>query len=131
MLTYLPILLAVAVDAPANFNARPILDAIREKETGGEADPANAIGDGGRAIGPYQIHRVYWQDAIEHEPSIGGQYEDCRDAAYAERVILAYWDRYAPDWRHETLARVHNGGPKGHRKSATVGYWLDVRANLR
>ena len=27
-------------------------------------------GDGGRAIGPYQIHRVYWQDAVGFRPEL-------------------------------------------------------------
>ena len=130
MLTTLLIFVAL-VPPPADFAARPLLDAIREKESGGEADPANAVGDGGKAIGPYQIWRAYWQDAVQHDPSIGGTYEDCRDAAYAERVILAYWSRYAPAYDYETLARIHNGGPKGHRRRGTLGYWRDVQGNLR
>ena len=131
MIPFLPLIVILAVDAPAGYDPRPILDAIRHVETGSEPDPENAVGDGGRALGPYQIHRVYWQDAVEHDPSLGGSYEDVRDAVYAERVILAYWDRYAPDWRAETLARVHNGGPKGHRKQATVEYWGKVSRRMR
>lgn len=130
MLTILSIFLAL-VPPPADFDARPLLDAIRSKESGGHPDPANAVGDGGKAIGPYQIWEAYWQDAVEHDPSIGGTYEDCRDAAYAERIILAYWSRYAPSYDHETLARIHNGGPKGHRRRGTLGYWRDVQARLR
>jgi hypothetical protein len=30
----------------------------------------------------------------------------------------------------ETLARIHNGGPRGHKNPATVGYWNKVRKNL-
>ena len=33
-----------------------LFHAIRMVETGGESDPENAVGDGGKAIGPYQIH---------------------------------------------------------------------------
>ena len=36
-----------------------LLDAIARIESHG--DP-NAVGDGGRALGVYQIHRVYWED---------------------------------------------------------------------
>lgn len=32
-----------------------LVQAICQVETGGEADPANAVGDNGKAIGPYQI----------------------------------------------------------------------------
>lgn len=110
-----------------------ILAAIRFVESGGRDDVAD--GDGGRAIGPYQIHRVYWQDAVEFAPELDGSYQDCRQRAYAERVIAAYMERYAPDaWRAgdaETIARVHNGGPQGAAKAATAGYWQRVRARLR
>ncbi|MFK7740147.1 MAG: hypothetical protein AB8H80_07465 [Planctomycetota bacterium] len=91
-------------------------------------------GDGGRAIGSYQIHRVYWLDAHAHDPSLGGDYQQCRQRRYAERVIDAYMRRYVPEaWQNgegETIARVHNGGPKGHERSSTDGYWQRVRARL-
>ena len=128
-------ILGVALSAPpAGFNPRPILDAIRQVETGGCADPVNAVGDGGKAIGPYQIHRVYWQDAVEHDPSLvanGETYANVRNQAYAERVVMAYWSRYAPSWDAQTLARIHNGGPKGHVRKATLGYWAKVQKELR
>lgn len=98
-------------------------------ESGG--DP-RAVGDGGRAIGMYQIHRAYWQDAVDHDPSIGGTYRDCYDPAYAERIVRAYLSRYAPRGATlEQLARIHNGGPKGHLKKATLGYWTKVRDALQ
>jgi len=28
------------------------------------------------------------------------------------------------------MARIHNGGPTGHRKRATVGYWTKIRRVL-
>ena len=48
--------------------------------------------------------------------------------------MIAYWKRYCPkafeagDW--ETLARVHNGGPKGHTKKATLKYWEKVKNRM-
>lgn len=109
-----------------------ILAAIRFVESGDRRDVPD--GDGGRAIGPYQIHRVYWQDATEFAPELGGSYRDCRQRDYAERVIAAYMERYAPAaWRRgdaETIARVHNGGPHGASKAATDGYWRRVRMRL-
>lgn len=132
-LSALIVSLTLAVQMPAGFNPRPILDAIRQVETGGCADPANAVGDGGKAIGPYQIWATYWADAVEHDPSLvanGETHQSVRNAAYAERVILAYWSRYAPSWDAQTLSRIHNGGPKGHRRKATLGYWGKVQAAL-
>jgi hypothetical protein len=92
----------------------------------------NLVGDGGKAIGPYQIWREYWQDAVEHDKSIGGEYKDCMDKAYAEKIIRAYWKRYAPKGATiEQLARIHNGGPKGHTRSATVKYWHKIVKAMR
>ena len=133
MLTYLTILLSLAVNPPAGYDPAPILDAIEAVETGGHRDPSNAVGDSGRALGPMQIHQVYWQDAVQHDPSLvanGETYQSVRDRTYARRVVMAYWSRYAPAWDAETLARIHNGGPKGHTKRATLGYWGKVKAKL-
>jgi hypothetical protein len=93
---------------------------------------AKAVGDGGAAIGLYQIHRDYWRDAVEWDKTIGGKYEDCFDPHYAERVVRAYLSRYAPtNATLEQLARVHNGGPKGHTKGATVKYWKKIKRELK
>lgn len=109
-----------------------ILRAIRLVESGDREDVAD--GDGGLAIGPYQIHRVYWQDAVRFAPGIGGDYQDCRRRAYAERIVDAYMRKWVPQaWATgdaEVIARVHNGGPQGARKAATDGYWRKVRARL-
>lgn len=109
-----------------------ILAAIRQVESSGRDDVPD--GDGGKAIGPYQIHFVYWQDALRSEPSLGGDYQHCRRRAYAERVIDAYMQKWAPAaWQAgeaETIARIHNGGPGGAEKQATLGYWRRVRSHL-
>lgn len=109
---------------------QPLLDAICQVESGCQND---AIGDDGKAIGPYQIWHCYWKDAIEYRPSIGGCYTDCYDKEYAEQIILAYWDRYANEKRlgrkvtDEDRARIHNGGPNGYKKESTAKYWDKVK----
>lgn len=112
----------------ARAKLRPLLDALVQVESSGRDD---AVGDAGNALGALQIWRVYWSDALEHAPAIGGAYEDVRTRVYAERVVVAYWMRYAAaavrDGDLERLARVHNGGPRGHKKRATVGYWQRVQ----
>lgn len=116
------ILVLLCVSAPPR-EIRPLLDAIRQAESGGNV---NAVGDGGRSHGAYQIQRCYWRDA-----GVAGRYDQVRDPAYAERVMLAYWRRHCPDALArgdlETLARVHNGGPAGARKPATMRYWLRIK----
>ena len=92
-------------------------------------DNPQAIGEDGE-IGAYQITPAYWVDAIEHAPQLGGYYTNVRDTWYAEWVMIAYWERYAPNTRLETLARIHNGGPDGHLKESTRGYWKKVFEEL-
>lgn len=108
-----------------------ILNAICLVESGGRED---VVGDNGKAIGPYQIHREYWQDALEFDPSIGGKYKDCVSRGYSEKVVAAYMRRYAQKaWNAcdaEVISRIHNGGPQGYKKEATVKYWHRVRSIL-
>lgn len=109
-----------------------ILDAIWMVEASGRLAPPD--GDGGRSIGPYQIQKAYWLDAVARRPDLGGTYADVRDMAYAARVIAAYMERWAPDaWQRrdaEVIARIHNGGPKGASKESTLKYWGRVKAVL-
>jgi len=112
-------------------------------ETGGERDPENAVGDGGASIGPYQIMWVYWFDAQQYDPSLssnGNNYQNCKGPGsyqYSERVIQAYMDRYATRSRlghtatNEDIARIHNGGHNGYKKSSTLAYWQKVERHLQ
>lgn len=121
------LLLLSLVPPPAALDTRPILDAIRVVETGAESDPDNAIGDGGKALGAYQIHRSYWLDATEKDPALRALgYESVTDRGIAERVVIAYLTRYAPNWKLDTVARIHNGGPKGHLRNSTKEYAAKV-----
>jgi len=103
---------------------------LREVESGGEKDGGRgASGDGGRALGPYQIHYAYFRDS-----GVEGRYADCRDPEFSRRVVIAYWQRWCPEALErcdaEVLARVHNGGPRGARKACTLGYWRKVERRL-
>ena len=99
--------------------------AIHLVETSGRTGPI--LGDGGAALGPLQIHKSYHTDS-----RVAGDYSRVSELDYSKRVASAYLKRYAPAaWAAgdvETLARVHNGGPRGHLKAATKGYGVRVRA---
>ena len=99
--------------------------AIHLVETSGRTGPI--LGDGGKALGPLQIHRGYHQDS-----RVAGDYSRVADLDYSKKVATAYLKRYAPAaWAAgdvETLARVHNGGPRGHLKAATKSYGVRVKA---
>ncbi len=118
-LTLLLALCATAQAAPpASF-----FRALHIVETSGRTGAI--LGDDGKALGPLQIHRAYHADA-----RIGGDYSRCADLDYSKRVVSAYLQRYAPQaWAAgdvTTLARIHNGGPRGATKQATVNYGAKV-----
>ncbi len=102
---------------------RLLFAAMASVESGN--DPS-AVGDDGQAIGIYQIHRAYWMCS-----GVAGRWEDCRNADYARHVIIAYWRKHCPkalaQGDLEVLARVHNGGPQGHKNIRTVPYWKKIK----
>ena len=134
------LLLTTITCLPATYTWQQTLDAIRQVETGGSPDEGRgATGDSGRAIGPYQIWKIYWTDAAVP----GRRYSEClRDKELSEQVVCRYMERYARSSLRrlqagvgtlsdvERVARIHNGGPAGDRKQATVRYWNKVRSVL-
>ena len=126
--TILALLLALpAYSAPPESFWR----ALHHVETSGRLGPIRGdfVNGSPRALGPLQIHRAYWQDS-----GVPGTYSQCADLAYSRRVVTAYLKRYAKSaWdagRVDVLARVHNGGPMGGRKKATLAYARKVLAAM-
>ena len=106
--------------------------ALHAVESGGKLGAIR--GDKGAALGPYQLHRAYWQDS-----GVKGSYSQCADLAYARAVVSAYMQRKAPlAWAAgdcRTLAMVHNGGPqalkaKGQKKANLETYWRKIQSKL-
>ncbi len=98
--------------------------ALHLVETSGRHGPI--LGDNGRSLGPLQISRAYFADS-----RVAGTYGQVTDLGFARKVVSGYLQRYAPQaWAAGdivTLARIHNGGPAGARKSATVNYGAKVQ----
>lgn len=106
-----------------------LLNAIAIVESNNDS---NAVGDNGNSLGMYQIQYVYWIDAVEHDPSIGGLYQDVLNPEYARKIVLSYFDRYGRTYNYkvESLARIHNGGPNGPNKQSTIQYWNRIKHDL-
>lgn len=135
--------LAGSAEAQTTYSWRQTLDAVRQVETGGcPNEGVGARGDGGNALGPYQIWSAYHQDAADRDRTLTSYAKCLSSKQYSERVVRAYMNRYA---RAELarleagtgtladvqkVARIHNGGPRGHRKQATLAYWRKVEAQL-
>ena len=95
-----------------------LLDAIARIESHG--DP-NAVGDGGRALGVYQIHRAYWEDGTALL-GVNWPHRDATDPKKARRVVKAFLLHYGQGKSLLEMARIHNGGPCGDKKKATLCY---------
>lgn len=87
------------------------------------------VGDHGRALGPYQITWAYWRDA-----RMPGQHSDVLSEPYARQVITRYMNKYAPESIRSgdliRLGRIHNGGPRGDLKPATLPFALKLKSAL-
>ena len=121
-----------------NANMERLLDAIWYVESGCRNGPIK--GDGGNALGPMQIWRAFWQDAVEFSGQ-GGKYEDVADIKYAKKTVRNYWKRYCTARRvgEPTIwhaAVMVNGGPNAHKasgkkKANLVKYWDKVWARYQ
>ena len=94
-----------------------------------------AVGDDGLAFGCLQMHSAYVRDASEYAQK-DWVHEDAFDRETSINIFIAYMSRYATEERLgravtiEDIARIHNGGPNGWKKSATEAYWKKVRKNI-
>lgn len=101
-------------------------------ESGG--DP-KAVGDNGLAFGILQIHQAYCIDASQYANK-PWKHEDAFDHLTAIEMFKAYMGRYATperlgrDVTAEDIARIHNGGLYGYKRSSTDAYWAKVKAKL-
>ena len=129
--------LAFFVSSVSSITFDDFVIAINKVETGGKTGAI--LGDNGKALGPLQIWKVAWIDAIQFNPSIGGKYENCADFKYSKKVMEAYLRRYVPGFNPlstltikdcERMARVWNGGSLGYKKDSTIKYWNKVKAAL-
>lgn len=120
-------LLVLALAPCCAAPSQAFFNALHHVETSGRTGAI--LGDNGRALGPLQIHESYWRDS-----GVAGSYSQCADLGYSQRVVSAYLKRYAPAaWARGDaveLARVHNGGPRGASKQATIGYARRVVAAI-
>jgi len=112
------LLMPRTVGVPQNDPMDRLLDAIAVVESN---DNPGAVGDHGRALGVYQIHRAYWAEGTQIL-GVTWKYQDARDPQKARQVVRAYLSYYGRGKTLLDMARIHNGGPKGYAKAATLPY---------
>jgi hypothetical protein len=114
----------IQIPTPGAFAA-----AIADCETGHipEEDRDTALGDGGAALGRYQIHRIFVAECNRILRRKAYTDADRADPVKAREMTLihaSYYYARLPE-EHRTLrnaARIHNGGPRGWTRNATLGY---------
>jgi hypothetical protein len=89
-----------------------------------------AVGDGGKAIGPLQIHKAVILD-VNRITGSNYRHQDMTNRAQARAVCEAYLRHYGKGDTTEQLARRWNGGPKGDTKTSTEAYWAKVKKHLK
>jgi hypothetical protein len=110
------------------MNLTNLITALIAVESGGND---MAIGDGGRAIGPLQIHRAVVVD-VNRITGSHYRHQDMTNRAQARAVCEAYLRHYGRGATTEQLARKWNGGgPAGDKKRATKAYWEKVKKEIK
>jgi hypothetical protein len=112
------------------LNLTALFSAIVAIESGGDV---NAVGDGGKAVGPAQI----WTVVVTDCNRISGKHfedKDRRSFTKSAEMFQIYTEHYGKKYgvpvTDEVRAKVWNGGPNGPKKQATEKYWQKVKAKL-
>jgi hypothetical protein len=124
----LTICLCLCLNGQRGALLRATWEAICTVESNNRAD---AVGDGGRALGPGQLHRIYVDDANRILGRKAFTYRDRLDREQSRRMFEIVSLHYARDGGPEQWARIHNGGPSGPAKKTTIPYWIKVRSVLQ
>uniref|UniRef100_A0A0K0FNF1 lysozyme n=1 Tax=Strongyloides venezuelensis TaxID=75913 RepID=A0A0K0FNF1_STRVS len=116
-------------------NAKDCLKCICEAESG--CKPIGCRMDvGSLSCGYYQIKLPYYIDCGKPEKKsnedIQTAWKRCSDNySCATKCVKNYIKRYSKSCKGigtcECSARLHNGGPNGNTKKATIGYWNKVK----
>jgi hypothetical protein len=115
------------------MNYSVILSALISIESGGND---RAIGDGGEARGPLQIHR----EVVADVNRISGKRFDwvrMTNRAEATQVAEIYLKHYATPKRlgravtPQDVARIWNGGPMGYKSKATLPYLKKFNSRIK
>ncbi len=111
--------------APVTDDA--LISAIITVESRGDD---SAVGDGGKAVGPLQIHAVMVKEVNRILGSDVYTLSDRTSRTKSIEMFKVYTNKYTPQWQPELVARRWNGGPTGEKKRATLAYWTKVKKEL-
>jgi hypothetical protein len=108
----------------------PVRSAIEHVESRGRATAHNKEED---ALGILQIRPIMVREVNRIVGRERFTNEDRRDIKKSREMFLIFtrhWANRYKDWSDEGIARRWNGGPSGHKRAATAGYWRKVQAAI-
>ena len=87
-----------------------------------------------RAIGSFQLWKIYVDDVNRIIGKDTFTYHDRWNRDKSRTMVRIYLAHYGKAYlkrtgqhpTYEVLARIHNGGPRGYEKKATLSYWKKV-----
>jgi len=111
-----------------------LIVALISVESNGKLD---AIGDNGKALGQLQIWEIYLKDTKRFS-KIKYNHKDMFGYYESIETTITYLTHYGKHYEKKTgkvatleiLAKIHNGGPNGYKKSGTNKYWEKVKKVL-
>lgn len=123
------VLIPALAKVESSCNPRAIGD--RKKGTSGKSVHHYA------AWGMFQLHSIYVNDVnafaktkFKHVDAFYPEKARQITRLYLIHYGKAYEKRTGKKATLEVLARIHNGGPRGYEKEATIKYWKKVKAAL-
>ena len=102
-----------------------LLLAIGAVESGNNPKAVNPVCGG---TGILQITEIMVDDCNRIVGDLKWSYQDRFDVVQSFAMARVYFDHYCEGFTAEQMARCWNGGPKGHLKECTEGYWRRVSA---
>jgi len=106
-------------------NFDQLLESIATVESNNNPQAYNKKED---AVGLYQIRPIYQKDVnrILGEEKYTSQ--DRWNPIKSREMVEIYLNHYGKDKSFEEMARIHNGGPRGHEKESTLDYLENIIA---
>ena len=111
-----------------------LINALAKVESNGNSA---AVGDGGKAVGILQIHKGVIED-VNKISKVKYTFADRKDPKKSKEICKLYLSHWGKHYQKKTkraatdevLARIWNGGPKGHANKDTEKYWNKVNKAL-
>lgn len=129
--TYTTIIVILFVTTCTAQVPNKLLDAIAAVES---SNRATVVGDNGKSVGMYQLGKLYVDD-VNSIYGTSYKYADRLNPVVSRKITAKYLAHYGKVYTRKTgkeptaevYARIHNGGPSGYKKKATIKYWRKVR----